>query len=444
MTIEEFARAWRAGAITSEALTEQCLMTIVEKNDALKAFTLVLADSAREQARRADHEILSGHDRGPLHGVPISIKDLIDVRGAATTAASLVRASAAPAEADAPAIAHLRAAGAVFVGKTNLHEFALGTTSEESAFGAVRNPLDQTRSAGGSSGGSAVSVVTGMALASVGTDTGGSIRIPAAACGIVGLKPSYGEVDTAGVIALSPRLDHVGPLAQSVADAWMLFQVLSGELRPESRAPAEPHELRLKRLREYFSDPLDDDVALVFEHAVETLSRGGVHVSQASIPHAYSTAAVYLKIAPREAFRQHEHLLQTERDKYTEPVRQRLESGRIITDKEFAEALEMRDVLRDEVDAALGDCDALLLPTLPIVAPKLGAATVHLGHLEESTRALMLRNTQLFNLTGHPAVSIPCGRTPDGGLPVGLQLVGPRNRTDAFIRTALACERVLG
>src|SRR5437762_2688556 len=226
MTIDEFARASRARAITSEAATAQCLARIQEKNDALNAFTLVTAESALEQARQADRELHDGRDRGALHGLPMSIKDLIDVRGTVTSAASAVRASAPPALADAPAIAHLRAAGAVLVGKTNLHEFALGTTCEDSAFGVVRNPLDPTRSAGGSSGGSAVSVVTGMAFASVGTDTGGSIRIPAAACGIVGLKPSYGEVDTDGVIALAPRLDHVGPLVQSVGDAWSLFRVL--------------------------------------------------------------------------------------------------------------------------------------------------------------------------------------------------------------------------
>src|SRR5689334_22876523 len=258
MTIEEFRRAWRTRAITSEAATDQCLAATSEKNDALKAFTFVMAGTAREQARRADRERADGVDRGPLHGVPISIKDLIDVRDTVTTAASDVRKFAPPAVADAAAIAHLRAAGAVIVGKTNLHEFALGTTCEDSAFGAVRNPMDVTRSAGGSSGGSAVSVVTGMALASVGTDTGGSIRIPAAACGIVGLKPSYGEVDTDGVIALSPRLDHVGPLAQSVGDAWIVFRVLAGESHPEPRAPAAPSETRLTLLREYFCELLDE------------------------------------------------------------------------------------------------------------------------------------------------------------------------------------------
>ena len=442
MTIDEFARAWRAGAITSEAITERCLSTIRERNDALKAFTLVMAETATERARQADRERAAGHDRGPLHGVPVSIKDLIDVKGTVTTAASAVRELAPAAVADAPAVASLHAAGAVIVGKTNLHEFALGTTCEDSAFGAVRNPIDTTRSAGGSSGGSAVSVLTGMALASVGTDTGGSIRIPAAACGIVGLKPSYGEVDTAGVIPLSPRLDHVGPLTQSVADAWILFRALIGDSRPEPRAPAEPADVRLKLLSEYFCDLLEDEVARVFEQAIRTFVGAGVRVGNSSIPHAYTTPGVYQKIAPRESFRQHQQALDRTPEKYTDAVRQRLEIGRAISDDDFVQALDVQAVLRDEVDAALADCDALVLPTLPVQAPILGAETVRIGHAEQSTRSMMLRNTQLFNLTGHPAISLPCGTTRDG-LPVGLQLVGAHGRTDALVRVALACQRVL-
>src|SRR5215510_14574711 len=230
MTIAEFGRALRAGAITSERATERCLANIEARNRELNAFIRVTADEALARAREADRELAAGRDLGPLHGVPISIKDLMDVRDTPTTAASKVRMPQ-PAPSDAPAVAHLRAAGAVFVGKTNLHEYALGTTSEDSAFGAVRNPIDPRRSAGGSSGGSAVSVAAGMAFASVGTDTGGSIRIPAAACGIVGLKPTYGEISTDGVIPLAARLDHVGPLARSVADVWMVLRGLAGEAK---------------------------------------------------------------------------------------------------------------------------------------------------------------------------------------------------------------------
>ena len=213
LTVESFGRKLRAGEVTAQAITEQCLHRIETDNSRLNAFIRVMADEAREQAAAADRELAAGIDRGPLHGVPISIKDLLDIRGVPTTAASRVR-DGHIAERDAPAVAHLRQAGAVFVGKTNLHEFAFGTTNEESAFGPARNPHDPSRSPGGSSGGSAISVATGMALATVGTDTGGSIRIPAAACGIVGLKPGLGEVSTDRVVPLSRTLDHVGPLAR--------------------------------------------------------------------------------------------------------------------------------------------------------------------------------------------------------------------------------------
>jgi len=222
----------------------------------------------------------------------------------------------------------------------------------------------------------------------------------------------------------------------------MLFRVLAGERHPEPRASAEPKEIRLKVLREHFCDVLDEEVGRVFDEALDTLRGAGVRVTNSSIPHAYATAAVYLKIAPREAFRQHQQTLLAMADKYTPAVRQRLELGRTIPEEEFVQALDMQAVLRDEVNATLADCDALVLPTLPIPAPKLGADTVRVGHVDESVRALTLRNTQLFNLTGHPAISLPCGKTREG-MPVGLQLVGPHGRTDALVRFALACERLM-
>ena len=443
MTVAEFARAFRAREITSEEATGRSLAAIRAKNSELNAFTLVLENDAIEQARQADRELAAGHDRGPLHGVPVSVKDLIDLRGTVTTAASAVRTSAPPADQDAPAIAHLREAGAVFVGKTNLHEFALGTTSEDSVFGAVKNPLDTTRSAGGSSGGSAVSIVTGMALASVGTDTGGSIGIPAAACGIVGLKPSYGEVSTDGVVPLSPRLDHVGPLAQSAGDAWIMFRALAGEMHPADLAPLASGEIRVKVLRRYFCDVLDDDVRARFDETIQKIRRAGAHVSDHDFRHAQTVSHVYLKIAPYEAFLYHQPTLDATPEQYTTPVRQRLEVGRTISHNEFLKALNVQADLREDIDRALTDCDALVLPTMPIPAPPLGRDMTIIGTDTYPTRALTLRETQLFNLTGHPAMSIPCGNT-RGGLPVGLQLAGHHGRTDALVRVALECERVFG
>jgi aspartyl-tRNA(Asn)/glutamyl-tRNA(Gln) amidotransferase subunit A len=227
-TIGALSPRLASGELTSERLTEDALATIATLQPQLNAFITVTADEALAGARAADKDIAGGRYRGPLHGIPISLKDLVDMAGVPTTAASRLREGRVAVR-DAPVVSHLRAAGAVFVGKTNLHEFAFGTTNEDSGWGAARHPRDPSRSPGGSSGGSAISVATGMAIASVGTDTGGSVRIPAAACGVVGLKPGWGEIAADGVVPLSRQLDHVGPLARSVDDAALMYRVMRGD-----------------------------------------------------------------------------------------------------------------------------------------------------------------------------------------------------------------------
>jgi aspartyl-tRNA(Asn)/glutamyl-tRNA(Gln) amidotransferase subunit A len=438
-TIEEFSRRLRAREITSEQVTEDCLHRIESDNSRLNAFILVMWEEARRQAREADRELAAGRDRGPLHGVPMSIKDLIDVRGTPTTAASRVREGHV-ADRDAPAIAHLRRAGVVFIGKTNLHEFALGTTNEDSAFGPARNPHDPTRSPGGSSGGSAASVAAGMALATIGTDTGGSIRIPAAACGTVGLKPTYDEVATAGVVPLSPALDHVGPLTASVNDAAIVHRALVGAPAAKPVAPPGPmNTLRIGVPRRFFCDLLDDEVRGRFEEAVDRLRSTGAHIEDVEVRHANDIGPVYLHIALAEAAAYHAKTLDTMADRYTQPVRLRLEMGRYILAEDYARAKVGRDLLRREVDQVLVSRDALLLPTLPIPAPILGVNSVRIGTSQEPVRNVMLRLTQIFNLTGHPAIAIPSGFT-SAGLPCSAQLVGTRMRTEALLRVALACE----
>jgi aspartyl-tRNA(Asn)/glutamyl-tRNA(Gln) amidotransferase subunit A len=438
MTIEAFARRLRAREITCEQVTDACLQRIDADDSRLNAFIRVTADEARKQARDLDRELAAGHDRGPLHGVPISVKDLLDVRGLPTTAASRVR-DGHVAERDAPAIAHLRQAGAVFVGKTNLHEFAFGTTNEDSAFGPARNPCDPSRSPGGSSGGSAASVAAGMALATIGTDTGGSIRIPAAACGIVGLKPTFGEVSTEGVVPLSGTFDHVGPLTQSVADASLVYHALLGDAHPLPPVPMPLHGLRLAVPRRYFCDLLDAEVRARFEEALGRLGAAGVHIDDIDIHHSADISPVYLHIVLADAAAYHATALETVPDKYTTNVRTRLELGRYVLAEDYARARAGRDVLRREVDAALAQHDALALPALPIPAPLIGANTVRVGNSDEPVRNVMLRLTQPFNVTGHPAISMPSGRT-SGGLPCSLQLVGCRGQTDALLKVALACE----
>jgi aspartyl-tRNA(Asn)/glutamyl-tRNA(Gln) amidotransferase subunit A len=440
MTINEFARKLRARQTSALEATEGCLGRIDAEDARLNAFILVMKDEARRQARDADREIAAGRDRGVLHGAPISVKDLFDVAGTPTTAASRVREGHV-ASADAPAIARLRQAGAVLIGKTNLHEFAFGTTNEDSAFGPALNPHDTTRSPGGSSGGSAASVAAGMALATLGTDTGGSIRIPAAACGIVGLKPTLGEISTDGVVPLSGTLDHAGPLTSDVLDAWHLYHALVG--RPASRPLAAPPaaSLRFAVLNRYFCELLDDEIRGRFEAALDTLRKAGARIEDADIPHADRIVPIYLHIVLSDAAAYHAPTLDVMGDRYTAAVRLRLEMGRYILAEDYVRALAGREALRRDVNAALAGRDALVLPTLPIPAPPIGAPTVRVGPREEPVRNLMLRLTQLFNLTGHPAISIPCGRT-SAGLPCGIQFVGQALQTDHLLATALTAERL--
>ena len=439
MTIEEFGRRLRSHQTTCERTTEEFLHRAETDGTRLNAFTLVMRDEALRQARDLDRELTSGHDRGPLHGVPITIKDLLDIRGTATTAASRVREGHV-AQRDCETVAHLRQAGAVFLGKTNLHEFAFGTTSEDSAFGPIRNPHDPTRSPGGSSGGSAAALAAGIGIATIGTDTGGSIRIPAAACGLVGLKPTLGEISIDGVVPLSRTMDHVGPLALTVADACLVHHALLGDAAASTPAPMPLTGLRLAVPRPYFCDLLDDEVRKAFDAVLERLRAGGVHIDDIEIHHAADIATIYLHIVLSDAAAYHARTLDAMPDRYTPPVRMRLEMGRYILSEDYVRALAGREVLTREVDAALGQHDALILPTLAIPAPPLGATSVDISGRPEPIRNVMLRLTQLFNITGHPAISLPAGKTRTG-LPCAVQLVGCRHETDALLRLALACER---
>ena len=443
LRISDIAPKIAAGKITSEKVTENCLATIADLNPKLNAFITVTADDALARARAADKEIAGGRCIGPLHGIPLSLKDLIDCQGTPTTAGSLVRKDAIAA-ADAPVTRRLREAGAVFVGKTNLHEFAFGTTTEDSGFGPARNPHDPSRSPGGSSGGSAIAVATGMSLGTVGTDTGGSIRIPAAACGVVGLKPEWGMVSAAGVVPLSRQLDHVGPLAASVADAWMLYNAMQSTA---SRVNALPETANLKGLRfgmpaGYLFDRLDADVEQTILKTIELLRRRGAAVSEVTIPHANDIAAIYLHLVLADAAAYHARTIESRPHDYTPNVRVRLQMARYVLAEDYIRALRGKTIITAEVDRALQGVDALIAPALSIPAPPIGASTMPVKGGNEAVRPLMLRCTQPFNVSGHPAIALPCGTTP-AGLPIGLQLVGHKGRTAALVQAALAVEKAL-
>ena len=443
MTIADAAARLRDRTRSSVDLVAASLQAIAAFDADTHAFIRVEAREAQEAARRADAELAAGHDRVPLHGIPISLKDLIDVAGQPTTAASRVLAEAI-AERDAPIVTRLREAGVVLLGKTNLHEFALGTTSEDSAYGAVRHPWDLTRSAGGSSGGSAVAVATGMGLASIGSDTGGSIRIPSSCCGIVGLKPGHGEIPTDGVVPLSVSLDHIGPLALTVQDARWLWDALRGVRMGsdlDTTPSVSPRELRLRSVNGYFG-VMAVDVRSAFDAGLAALRTAGTTIEIGVVADTDTITKTYVDIVLSEAARWHGRYLDTRAASYTPAVRTRLENGRGIPAVDYLNARDTQRLLRRAVDDALDGVDALVLPTLPITAPTLGSSDVAIdaegGTL--NVRAAMLRNTQLFNLSGHPAISLPVR---SATLPVGLQLVGRLGETSRLLEIAAACEKIV-
>ena len=338
MSLRETAGKLRGGTLRARDLVEQCLARIDEWQPITNAFIEVDADGARRSADAADADLRRGVDRGVLHGVPIALKDLLDQQGHVTTAGS--RSMTTVAAADAPAVTHLRGQGAVFIGRTNMHEFALGTTSEDSGFGPVRHPLNHLHSAGGSSGGSAVAVSTGMSAVAIGSDTGGSIRIPSAACGLVGLKPAWGEVSLSGVVPLSPTVDCVGPLATSVEDAWYSLQGLrhAGAL-PECPAARGMHGLRIGVLRDLGWRRVADAIGGQLNDAIGWLARGGAVVEDVSMATTPLIAPTYSTIVMREAIDFHTPRLPAHAADYTPAVRGRLQTAPRPSDEEYAAAM---------------------------------------------------------------------------------------------------------
>jgi aspartyl-tRNA(Asn)/glutamyl-tRNA(Gln) amidotransferase subunit A len=426
-----------SGADSVVTSVSETLAHIAATNPTLNAFIAVFEDEAMKQARSLDEELRQGRSRGPLHGRTISIKDLIDVKGVPTTAASRVRAGHVAA-ADATLVTRLRDAGAVLIGKTNMHEFALGTTSDESAFGAVRNPHDPSRSPGGSSGGSGAAVAAGMGWASIGSDTGGSIRIPASACGIVGLKPTFGEISLVGVVPLSVSLDHVGPLARNVSDAWAIYDALIERAQP-SPVPRSIDAVRVGKLGGYFLETLDADVRARFEEALDRLRNAGVSIVDVDLGRLPDIPTTYVNVALTEAYAYHAETLAKVAGEFSDSVRSRLEMGGTISREDYVQAQGDRAQMRAAVDRALSKCDVLVLPTMPIPPQKVGAAEAVIDGRAQPLRPLTLRLTQLFNLTGHPAISLPCGNTGEG-LPCGFQIVGRRQQTPELLQVALSCE----
>jgi aspartyl-tRNA(Asn)/glutamyl-tRNA(Gln) amidotransferase subunit A len=436
LSIAEVGRLLKRRQLSPVELVRALLARIEHVNPRLNAFVTVATEAALAEAARAEREISRRSYRGPLHGMPVALKDNIATRGLRTTAGAKFLSENVP-ERDATVVARLRRAGAIILGKTNLHEFAYGVTTTNPHYGTTRNPWDAGRIAGGSSGGSAVALAAGLAPAALGSDTGGSIRIPAALCGVAGLKPTSGRVSCAGVVPLSPTLDHVGPMARTAEDLAILLGVLAGYDARDPVSVRKPvpdfagqvrrplHRVRLGRPREFFFNRLDSEVERIIEVELSRLEELGAEIREVSLPSVLDSARPGNAIALAEAtqFHRRQGWYPARAGEYGEDVRSRLELGDRVTAVEYLEALEERRRIRAEFDGVLETVDALAAPTVPIKAPPLREEEVMLGGKPEPVRAALLRLNRPANLTGLPAVSVPCGFT-RAGLPVGLQLIG--------------------
>lgn len=447
LSVEQAARLLKRKELSPVELVEAALKRIASENASINAFITVTADSARRQAKRAESEIRRHGPHTPLHGIPMSLKDNFFTRGIRTTAGSKILANFVP-DRDSDVATRLAQARAILIGKTNLHEFAYGITSENPHFGSVRNPWSRDRISGGSSGGSAAAVACGMGYASVGTDTGGSSRIPPALCGIVGLKPTFGLVGLPGVVPLSTTLDHAGVLARTVADACMVLQTIAGKYPRGTRLPdyRKLRQIPAKKIRlgwpqHFFFDRVDPEIRRAIDAAARTYESLGARIEDVPLPHLADAVDPSTNIALAEAsyYHQSQEYFPARANDYGSDVRGRLEAGTKVSAVDYLRAFEVKRALEKDFEAAFHRVDAILAPASPIPAPKLGENEVEIAGKRETIRSLLVGMCRPANFTGLPAMSIPCGFT-NSGLPVGLQLIGPRWGEGQLLSIAKAYE----
>ncbi|MFF8727180.1 amidase [Streptomyces sp. NPDC015171] len=436
LSLAAAADAIRNRALSPVELVDHVLERIETTEPRLGAYATVDAEGARRAARQAEHEIANGRPRGPLHGIPMGLKDLIDVAGTATTAGSRVRADHRAA-ADSTVAARLASAGAILLGKTHTHEFAYGLTTPQ-----TRNAWDATRIAGGSSGGSAVAVAAGTATFALGTDTGGSIRVPAALNGVVGLKPTYGLVPRHGVTSLSWSLDHVGPLTRTVEDAALVLSVLAGhdprdpasldtpavDYRPGARADApglpDLSGLRVGVPGTYYFERVDPDVEAAVRHAIGELQALGARLVDVEIPMARYIQATHWGLMVPEATAYHEGSLRTAPELYQADVRVLLEAGALMSAGDYLRAQRARTLMRRAWAHLLDEVDVIAAPTVPTTAVKAGQQSVTWPDgTTEAVPDAYVRLSAPANITGVPSLTLPVGHD-SAGMPIGMQLLG--------------------
>jgi aspartyl-tRNA(Asn)/glutamyl-tRNA(Gln) amidotransferase subunit A len=450
LSLAEAAELVRRRVISPRELTRACLERIERLDGKLTSFITVSAELALEQARQAEEELVRNQGEasaglGCLHGVPLALKDLFETEGVRTTAGSLFYDKYVPSE-NAAVVEKLRQAGAILIGKTNMHEIALGLTSNNPHYGACHNPWALDHVAGGSSGGSAAALAARFCPGALGTDTGGSIRVPAALCGVVGLKPTFGRVSLRGVIPLSWNLDHVGPMARRVRDVALLLQVIAGYDAREANSvniPVEDYSVHIAKgvkgwhialaEDEYFAST-EETVQQAVSQAAEQLEALGAHVERVPFPGAHQAALANGLMVVADAAAFHAERLRTQPEKFGVDVLQRLNSGAALPLNDYIQSRRVQSQMRRQFAAFFEVYDILLLPTTPVVAPPIeGPNAVELARL-------LTRYTAPFNLTGLPAISLPCGFTAQG-LPIGLQMVAKPWAEAQLLRAAYAYEQ---
>ena len=451
MSAGELSRLIRDRQVSPVEVIDAHLARIEATEPTLNSFITLLPEHARDAARRAEAQIQAGNYRGPLHGIPVGLKDLFNTAGVRTTSGSRILDNFIPTE-DCTVAARFQQVGAILLGKLNMHQFAYGPTGENFDYGHMHNPWNPELVTGGSSGGSGSAAAAGQCTITMGSDTGGSVRIPAALCGIVGHKPTYGLVSRAGLTALSWRLDHPGPMVRTVEDAALTMNVIAGHDPADSATTTRElpdytaaltgsvEGLRIGVVREYFEAPLDSEVETAVRAAIAQLSEMGATVTEVSLPMFADAQAISGTILMAEAAAYHRDLLAKDGDKLTPSVRLRLEAGLFVTAADYLKAQQARARFNYEMSRVLRDVDLLAGPSEPITAPPILATEVDIGERTVGTVGALTQYTRPYNISGTPAITVPCGFS-QAGMPIGLQLAGRPYDDATVLRAAHAYEQ---
>ena len=451
MSAGDLSRLIQARQVSPVEVIDAHLERIESTEPILNSYITLLADSARDVARRAERQIVAGNYQGPLHGIPVGLKDLFNTAGVRTTSGTRVLDNFIPSE-DCTVATRFQRAGAILLGKLNMHQFAYGPTGENFDYGHMHNPWNPEMVTGGSSGGSGSAAAAGQCTITMGSDTGGSVRIPAALCGIVGLKPTYGLVSRAGLTPLSWCLDHPGPMVRTVEDAALTMNVIAGhDPRDQATAVREAVDytaaltgsvegLRIGLVKEYLEAPLDAEVEAAVRAALGQMVEMGATVTEVSLPMFADAQAISGTILMSEAAAYHRELLAREGEKLTPSVRLRLEAGLFVTAADYLKAQQARARFNHEMAQLFKSVDLLAGPTEPVTAPPILAAEVAIGDQMVGTTGALTQYTRPYNISGTPAISVPCGFS-QAGMPIGLQLAGQPFDEATVLRAGHAYEQ---